>query len=383
MAARIHAKPTFGDSTKGMKKSVWPDSRRTALRATVTGVDPPYGAPDGYPSIGGRVLDVPGIDSENSIDIIIDRVAMAWDIPKQIIIMRADGVRKMVNRNTLLKELPPQQKYYCSLRPPKAESKRTKNKKGEKWHQGGALQGSQFVTKQFAEGLRYVALRTPPESVEDRRRAEKARLKRLRRGEELKLHGAAAAAGMYASSESSEESVHVAGQKHAGSWGPQDCADAAAEGDLEGLQNARGDGATWDLKATAAAAQGGHLDVLEFLRANGCPWNEDTVAAAARGGQLDMIQYCREGGCPWDGRGVRCRRGGRSHPRVGVGAGESCRAVGKYLCEGGRRGTSGGTQVVACAKMSVGRANADDGRTGGAHGGLGMGRHTTLPADMI
>lgn len=303
MAARIRAKLKFGDSTKGMKKSVWPDSRRTAMKATVTGVDPPYGVPDGYPSIGGRVLDVPGIDSENTVDVIIDRVAMAWDIPKQIIIMRADGVRKMVDRNTLLKELPPQQKYFCSLRPPKTESKRTKKKKGEKWHQGGALQGSQFVTKQFAEGLRYVALRTPPESVEDRRRAEKARLKRLRREEELKLRGAAAvAAGMYASSESSEESVHVAGQKHAGSWGPQDCADAAAEGDLEGLQNARGDGATWDLKATAAAAQGGHLDVLEFLRANGCPWNEDTVAAAARGGQLDMIKYCREGGCPWDGR---------------------------------------------------------------------------------
>lgn len=296
MAARIPTKLKFGDSTKGMKKSVWPDSRRVATRATVTGVDPPYGVPDGYPSIGGRILEVPGIDSENTVDVIIDRIATAWDIPKDVIIIRADGVRKAIDRNKLLKELPAQQKYFCSLRPPKAESKR--KKKGEKWHQGGTFRGSQFVTKQFAEGLRYVALRTPPESIEDRRRAEKARLKRLRKHNQVNRQ----ASGAYASSESSEEQVHVAGQKHAGSWGPQDCADAAAEGDLEGLQNARGDGATWDLKATAAAAQGGHLHVLEFLRANGCPWNEDTVAAAARGGQLDMIKYCREGGCPWDAR---------------------------------------------------------------------------------
>ena len=117
MAARIQMKLKFGDSTKGMKKSVWPDTRRTAMRATVIGVDPPYGAIEGYPSIGGRVLDVPGIDSENTVDVIMDRISIAWDIPKQVIILRADGVRKAIDKNILLKELPSQQKYFCSLQP--------------------------------------------------------------------------------------------------------------------------------------------------------------------------------------------------------------------------------------------------------------------------
>ena len=251
MAARIPTKLKFGDTTKGMKKSVWPDSC-VAMRATVTGVDPPYGVPDGYPSIGGRILDVP-IDSENTVDIIIDRVATAWDIPKDVIIIRADGVRKAIDRNKLLKELPAQQKYFCSLRPPKAESKR--KKKGEKWHQGGTFRGSQFVTKQFAEGLRYVALRTPPESIEDRRRAEKARLKRLRKQNQANRQSV----GVYASSESSEEHVHIAGQKHAGSWGPG-CADAAAEEILKDYKT-RAVMCNMGFKSHSSRCQGGHLSI--------------------------------------------------------------------------------------------------------------------------
>jgi len=296
----------FGDSTVELVKSVWPNTRRVGLHATVTGADNPHKQEDwNQPTIGGKLLHVDGLDNENTVDTIVTKISEAWGILKPSIILRAQGVRKKLERNTLLSKLPGEHQYFCSLEPPPVAKNRavaSKKKRNEKWHQGGAFTGSQYVTKQFATGLRYVALRTPPILPKEKRKRKKKMSKPTNNtSKDLERTSTT-------SSEASE--AHVAGQRHENSWTPQDCADAAREGDLEGLQQARGDGAKWDLKATAAAAQAGNLEILEFLRANGCPWNEDTAAAAAAGGQLEMLKYCRQGGCPWDKRVCDSAAGG-------------------------------------------------------------------------
>ena len=296
----------FGDSTSDLVQSIWPNTRRVGLKASVTGCDNPNNKRLGWGQkiIGGEMLKVDGLDSENTVDTIVTKVSQVWDLPKPSIIIRADGVRKKLDRNTLLSKLPVQQKYFVSLEPPPVEKNRPKKKeKGEKWHQGGTFTGTQYVTKQFATGLRYVALRTPPIVPKKKKKKKKVKWN-------LPTTLSNDTTNDRAETASSTESIHVAGQRHAGSWTTQDCADAARDGDLEGLQNARGDGAKWDLKSTAAAAEAGNLEILEFLRANGCPWNEDTAAAAAAGGQLNILQYCREGGCPWDSRVCDSAAGG-------------------------------------------------------------------------
>ena len=298
----------FGDSTSELVQSIWPNTRRVGLHASVTGVDNPHKQEDwNQPNIGGKLLNVDCLDNENTVDTIVTKLSVVWMIDKPSIIMRAEGVRKKLDRNTLLSKLPPTHKYFCSLEPPpiaknRPDPKKTKNK-NEKWYQGGAFKGKQYVTKQFATGLRYIALRTPPIVPIQRKKKSMKKPKKIPKST-LGMEGRS-------STSSSEASVeHVAGQKHDNSWTPQDCADACREGDLAGLQQARGDGATWDLKSTAAAAAAGNLEILEFLRANGCPWNEDTAAAAAGGGQLEMLQYCRQGGCPWDSRVCDSAAGG-------------------------------------------------------------------------
>ena len=296
----------FGDSTSDLIQSIWPNTRRVGLHATVTGCDNPNNKRLGWGQtiIGGNILQVDGLDSENTVDTIATKISKVWGIPKPSVIMRAEGVRKKLDRNTLLSKLPITHKYFCSLKPPPVEQNRPKKKeKGEKWHQGGSFKGTQYVTKQFATGLRYVALRTPPIEPKKKKKVRKVRW-------DVSKNNAEKDSGRMETASSTESDVHVAGQRHAGSWTTQDCADAARDGDLEGLQKARGDGAKWDLRSTAAAAEAGNLEILEFLRANGCPWNEDTAAAAAGGGQLDILQYCREGGCPWDSRVCDSAAGG-------------------------------------------------------------------------
>ena len=294
----------YGDSTSDMVQSIWPNTRRVGVHATVTGSDNPRKKDEwGQPNIGAKVLNVDGLDSENTVDTIVTKISEEWDIPKPSILLRAKGVRKKLDRNTLLSKLPEEQIYFCSLEPPPVERNRDtgKKKKGDKWHQGGGFKGKQYVTKQFATGLRYVALRTPPLVPMKKKKMVRFN-KRIDDGGQGGGGGGGNGGGQDGEEDGEQATQHVAGQRHADSWTTQDCADAAREGDLEGLQKARGDGAKWDLKATAAAAQAGNQEILEFLRANGCPWNEDTVAAAAAGGQLEMIKLCREGGCPWDSR---------------------------------------------------------------------------------
>ena len=201
----------FGDSTADLIPSVWPNTRRVGLHARVTGVDNPHKKDSwGQPNIGGKILDVDGLDSENTVDTIVTKISEVWDIPKPSIILRATGVRKSLGRNTLLSKLPSEQQYSCSLEPPPVIKNRTDSKKkerGEKWHQGGAFKGRQYVTKQFATGLRYVALRTPPIKPNERIKKKKSKPKEILNMNQQDR----------ASTTSSEESeVHVAGQRHKG-----------------------------------------------------------------------------------------------------------------------------------------------------------------------
>jgi len=80
------------------------------------------------------------------------------------------------------------------------------------------------------------------------------------------------------------------------------CSEAARNGDLYQLQQARAAGHPWGQDTCASAAYRGHLEVLKWLRAQDppCPWNENTCVWAAQCGQLVILQWLREHGCPWD-----------------------------------------------------------------------------------
>ncbi len=78
------------------------------------------------------------------------------------------------------------------------------------------------------------------------------------------------------------------------------CSDAALNGNLEALKEARKEGCPWDEETFAFAARSGRLEILQWLRSNGCPWSERTCAYAAQNGHLDILKWARENGCPWD-----------------------------------------------------------------------------------
>lgn len=87
---------------------------------------------------------------------------------------------------------------------------------------------------------------------------------------------------------------------------------AAREGNLKLLMQARNNDEEWDPHTCAYAASGGNLDILKYLRNKDCPWDIETVRAAATGGHLDTLIWAIHKGCKLDNTIFDCAvRSGR------------------------------------------------------------------------
>ena len=77
------------------------------------------------------------------------------------------------------------------------------------------------------------------------------------------------------------------------------CFHAAIRGRRECLQCAHEHGYPWDTYALAIAASRGHMECLQYMHEHGCPWDARACTEAAGGGHLSCLQYLHEHGCPW------------------------------------------------------------------------------------
>jgi len=75
------------------------------------------------------------------------------------------------------------------------------------------------------------------------------------------------------------------------------CADAAASGNLELLEQLRENDWPWNPYTCSFAAAGGHLHILQWARKHDCPWNWTTCANAAQMEYHDILRWAISNGC--------------------------------------------------------------------------------------